>query len=301
MSREDDEALFRDAMAGVVPLRDRSGVVPATSLPAPSRPVAEPPRFIVEGRSGRAPGVSRAQLADLARGEPPFDDRLDLHRMRAAETRSAIEKRITAAAAAGARCLLVIHGRGIHSAGEPVLRDVVIEALTTGATAARVRGFTPARPRDGGEGATLVLLARGEGGSAPYAAVPRFALELEAEPADIDELGHVSNLVYLRWVLEVARAHSAAAGYDHGAYRELGVVFVVRRHEIEYLRPALEGQRIALTTWVESWKRASCVRHTEIAEAAGESVFARAATHWALVSLDTGRPVRIPEPLRRRF
>jgi acyl-CoA thioester hydrolase len=118
--------------------------------------------------------------------------------------------------------------------------------------------------------------------------------------ADIDELAHVSNLVYLRWVLEAARAHSDARGWDPAAYRELGSTWVVRRHEIEYLRSAKLGDTITVTTWVDAWKRVSCVRRTEIALQGGE-LLARAATTWAFVELATGRPTRIPEALQSRF
>ena len=63
----------------------------------------------------------------------------------------------------------------------------------------------------------------------------RFAIPILPAPDDIDELGHVSNLVYLRWVLEVALAHSRARGWDYAHYRALGAVFMVRRHEIDYV------------------------------------------------------------------
>ena len=56
----------------------------------------------------------------------------------------------------------------------------------------------------------------------------RFTMPITATEADIDELGHVSNLVYVRWVLEVATAHSRARGWDYPDYRTLGAVFVVR-------------------------------------------------------------------------
>lgn len=129
----------------------------------------------------------------------------------------------------------------------------------------------------------------------------RFEIAITAEPEDIDELGHVSNLVYLRWVLDVATAHSLDVGFDHDAYRELGSIWVVRRHELDYLRSAVEGQCIRLTTWVDSWKQASCVRKTEIACADTDEVLARAATTWALISFETNRPTRIPPQLRATF
>lgn len=127
----------------------------------------------------------------------------------------------------------------------------------------------------------------------------RHTIVVVATPADIDELAHVSNLVYLRWVLEAARAHSDARGWDPAAYRELGATWVVRRHEIDYLRSAKLGDAIAVTTWVDAWKRVSCVRCTEIASEG--TMLARAATTWAFVELDTGRPTRVPESLQSKF
>jgi acyl-CoA thioester hydrolase len=128
----------------------------------------------------------------------------------------------------------------------------------------------------------------------------RFAIEVVPAPQDIDELEHVSNLVYLRWVLDVARAHSDARGWDHAAYRRLGAIWVVRRHEVDYLLAATRDDRITITTWVETWKKVSCVRCTEVTDARGR-VLARASTTWAFVDLATRRPTRVPEPLQAAF
>lgn len=128
---------------------------------------------------------------------------------------------------------------------------------------------------------------------------PRFTLPITAAEADIDELGHVSNLVYLRWVLDVAMAHSISLGWDHAAYRTLGSVFVVRRHEIDYVAQVTLGHAISAETWVDEWKQASCIRKTELVR--DGKVVARAATTWAFISLSSGRPVRIPDEIRSLF
>jgi acyl-CoA thioester hydrolase len=128
-----------------------------------------------------------------------------------------------------------------------------------------------------------------------------FTVELAVAAEDIDLLGHASNVAYLRWVQDVARAHSEAVGFGYEAYRGLGAVFVVRRHEIDYLRPALPGDRLRLVTWVERWTAATSLRRTDVTRAAGGEVLARAATTWALVSLETGKPVRIDAAIRRAF
>ena len=120
-----------------------------------------------------------------------------------------------------------------------------------------------------------------------------------ATPADIDELGHVSNLVYLRWVQEVATAHSVAVGWGHPEYRAHGAVFVVRRHEIDYVAPVFEGEEVELVTWVAWWKGVSSERRTEIRRAG--QVVARAATLWAFIDPVAGKPRRIPDEIKAAF
>jgi acyl-CoA thioester hydrolase len=128
----------------------------------------------------------------------------------------------------------------------------------------------------------------------------RFRFPIRAAAEDIDELGHVSNLVYLRWVLEAATAHSLALGWGHAEYRALGAVFVVRRHEIDYLASVLAHEELVAETWVDTWKQASCVRRTELLRGSGQ-VVARAGTTWAFIQLASSRPTRIPDELRALF
>lgn len=130
---------------------------------------------------------------------------------------------------------------------------------------------------------------------------PLFTLEVTPGPEDIDALGHVSNLVYLRWVQDVARAHSDARGYDLAAYRALGAVFVVRRHELEYLAETRAGERLSITTWVAEWRGASSWRQTRIERAADGARVCEARTRWAFVDLEHGRPRRIPRGLITGF
>jgi acyl-CoA thioester hydrolase len=131
-------------------------------------------------------------------------------------------------------------------------------------------------------------------------ASPRFQSELVAGPSHIDLLGHVSNIVYVEWLQAVAAAHSAAVGWDQAAYRELGAVFVVRRHEIDYRAPAFAGDRILLETWVEWWRPASSLRRTTVRRADG-ALLAEAATTWAFVGITDGRPRRIPPEVSAAF
>lgn len=124
-------------------------------------------------------------------------------------------------------------------------------------------------------------------------------LEVIVSPEDIDDLGHASNIVYLRWVQDAALAHTVALGLGQAEYKALGKAWVVRKHEIEYLRPAFAGDRLCIQTRVASMSVASSVRKTRILRG-GEEV-CRAETDWVFVEAARGRPCRIPPEVRDSF
>lgn len=131
-----------------------------------------------------------------------------------------------------------------------------------------------------------------------------FRLAMEVDERDIDELGHASNIAYVRWIQDVALAHSAAVGLDVGAYQKLGAVFVVRRHEVDYLRPVLRGERLELRTWISTVSAAKCQRATEIVRvdtAGADVVAARSVTTWGYIEIASGRPTRIPPDVKSAF
>ncbi|HEX4338745.1 MAG TPA: thioesterase family protein [Polyangiaceae bacterium] len=118
-------------------------------------------------------------------------------------------------------------------------------------------------------------------------------------PGDIDALGHANNVVWVRWVNEAAIAHSNSVGLDHEMYVSLGVIWVVRRHDLEYLVPALEGELLDAFTWIADLRGATSRRRTVI-ERDGR-VLMRAETTWALIDTGTGKPRRIPAEMLARY
>lgn len=126
----------------------------------------------------------------------------------------------------------------------------------------------------------------------------RHELEVRVGPGDIDDLGHVNNLVYVRWVQEAARAH-----WQHAARPEdqAALVWVVVRHEIDYLHPAVEGDAVVVRTWVEEWKGATSDRRTEIERPSDGTVLARARTTWCALDAGTWRPRRLPAGMSEPF
>lgn len=117
---------------------------------------------------------------------------------------------------------------------------------------------------------------------------------------DIDELGHAGNFHYVRWMQHAAVAHSTANGWPPERYNELGGGWVVRSHQITYLKPAFEGDELSIETWVENMRSATSLRRYEIRRKDG-ILLARAETDWAFVNYATQKPVRIPAHVASAF
>jgi acyl-CoA thioester hydrolase len=126
----------------------------------------------------------------------------------------------------------------------------------------------------------------------------RFEIRIAVEPADIDQLGHVNNIVYLRWVQDVAVAHWRATA---PAAAQAALRWVVWRHEIDYKRPALAGDEIVARTWVGTASRRTFERHTELLRGADGRLLARARTLWCPVDARTGKPTDVSADVRARF
>ncbi len=127
------------------------------------------------------------------------------------------------------------------------------------------------------------------------------SLELTVPAASIDGNGHVNNLEYLRWMQDIAVAHSAIRGWDMARYLTVGGTWVVRAHTIEYLGAAFEGDVLSLYTWVGDLGSSSSRRRYLVWRAADHCLIARAETLWVYVDMRSGRARRIPDELRASF
>jgi len=125
-----------------------------------------------------------------------------------------------------------------------------------------------------------------------------FEIRMVVQPSDIDAMGHVNNVVYLRWMQDAAAAHwEAAAPAD---LRGL-VSWVVVRHEIDYKAPAFDGERLVARTWVGEPTGATWERFIEIRHSEGDRLLARGRSVYAALDRITGRPRRVDATLRAPF
>jgi len=102
------------------------------------------------------PGVSRDVVRKLRRGDWIVQAQIDLHGMRLAEARAQLREFLLAALQQRLQCLRIVHGKGLRSGQRgPVIKSAVDALLRRSEP---VLAFTSAAIRDGGTGATLVLL-----------------------------------------------------------------------------------------------------------------------------------------------
>ncbi|MBK9160446.1 MAG: Smr/MutS family protein [Nitrosomonadales bacterium] len=162
----DESALFRAAVGDVKPLPQQDRILPQqiprqplfSRAPAPDTV----PDILSDHGAENAPdaylsnGLSRMTLRKLRRGFWPVRDRLDLHGADSDTARRLLQDFLHEALQRGARCVLVVHGKGLNSRdGEAVLKRRTRHWLTQHP---QVLAYCDAMPRDGGNGAVLVLL-----------------------------------------------------------------------------------------------------------------------------------------------
>ena len=110
--------------------------------------------------------------------------------------------------------------------------------------------------------------------------------------SNIDELNHVNNVVYLQWIQDIANLHwnELKQGVDTAAY-----VWVVIRHEIDYLNQALLGDTLLATTWVGKTAGLKSIRHVEFYR--NNKLLVKAQTTFCLLHAKSFKPMRITDEI----
>lgn len=174
---EMEERLFKQAMEGVTPIpRDKYVErIFQLELPKSSREkedaevlerlsalvkygkgfnVEDTPEYIEGTGYHIHPSVARR----LHQGEYSIQAFVDLHGLLVEDAKEVLEKFLKWAVTTGKTGILIVHGRGLSSPSEPVLKRKVVEWLTRGPLRKWVAAYASARICDGGAGATYVLL-----------------------------------------------------------------------------------------------------------------------------------------------
>lgn len=116
--------------------------------------IADTPEYI----EGSTYDINPEVLKRLHRGDYTIQAFVDLHGFNVREARDNLEVFLKESVRTGKSGVLIVHGRGLSSPNEPVLKTKVQKWLTTGYWRKWVVAYSSARSCDGGAGATYVLL-----------------------------------------------------------------------------------------------------------------------------------------------
>jgi acyl-CoA thioester hydrolase len=125
-----------------------------------------------------------------------------------------------------------------------------------------------------------------------------FELSIAVRPEDIDDQNHVNNVVYLRWVQEVAYGHWNALGSEELRTKNR---WVVLRHEIDYHAPALPGDTVVASTWIAKPEGPRQKRYVAIRRLGDDKPLASACTEWCLLDAASGRPKKVTAEITSVF
>jgi acyl-CoA thioester hydrolase len=123
-----------------------------------------------------------------------------------------------------------------------------------------------------------------------------FTLKFEPAAADIDENGHVNNVVYLRWGQEMGTAHWRSLAPPEA---QATWAWIALRHEVDYRRPLMPGETAHARTWVsdtaEGPRFNRYIRIDAPPDGNGDGAMcAQIVTTWVLIEQATGKPRRVP-------
>ena len=128
-----------------------------------------------------------------------------------------------------------------------------------------------------------------------------FTTLLRVRHYEMDALGHVNNAIYQHYLEQAAIEHSESLGFTPVQYQELGGTFVMRRVAIDYLRPAVAGDVLEITTWLQEMRGVRTLRRYEIRRQGEPDLIVTGEALWVWVDENTMRPKAIPEMIVEAF
>jgi acyl-CoA thioester hydrolase len=129
----------------------------------------------------------------------------------------------------------------------------------------------------------------------------RFVHTITVQSADIDELGHVNNTVYLRYVEDVTRAHADHIGMGLEGMRANGAVPVARKHVIQYHRGAVLGDQLEVSTQITVANGPRAGRHNEVRLVRDGALLVEVDSDWVWVDPVRLRPRAAPRAILEAF
>jgi acyl-CoA thioester hydrolase len=125
-----------------------------------------------------------------------------------------------------------------------------------------------------------------------------FSQTFTPAPSDIDENGHVNNVVYVRWIQDMATAHWRAL---QPPGEQAQWAWIVLRHEIDYRRALMPGETATARTWVAEAPEGPRFERFVRIDGPDGAMCAQACTTWCMIDTATRRPRRVTPDIVARF
>lgn len=123
-----------------------------------------------------------------------------------------------------------------------------------------------------------------------------FRHRVDIEPADIDDMGHVNNAVYLQWVQEAVVDYWRSVAPPDAVARH---IWVALKHEITYLKPTFLDDSVVAEVVAEKVEGARAFFLTVLKR--GEEVLSEIQSCWCCLDAATQRPARLAGDVISRF
>ena len=122
--------------------------------------------------------------------------------------------------------------------------------------------------------------------------------EITVSKNDLDDLNHVNNIIYIRWIQEIAKFHweSLVSNDIRNNY-----YWVLLEHQIKYLHPAFLGDKIKIKTYIEKTGGIKSNRIVEIYNTDTNILIVKSKTIWCLINAKSNKPSRITDEIRQAF
>ncbi|HEY7312066.1 MAG TPA: thioesterase family protein [Gemmataceae bacterium] len=130
---------------------------------------------------------------------------------------------------------------------------------------------------------------------------PRFTRRFRVRHYELDALGRVHGVSFLRYMQEAAIEASTALGFSPDWYSERGVGWVVRKLAVRYHAPAAYGDEVDVATWLSGIRGVRSIREYDLTRVRDGARVARGRAEWVYLDTKTGQPTRVPDEWAEAF
>lgn len=125
----------------------------------------------------------------------------------------------------------------------------------------------------------------------------RHNLTVDEKPENY--IRHVNNLRYLEWFIDTAIEHANTLGWGAEVCKKIGLAWVAKSHQIEYMAPAYQKDKLQITTWIDKVTPTRITRCYECKR--DDKLLAKASTIWVLVDYEGEKARAIPTQIKAKF